>query len=224
MIQIIPNWHPILVHFTVALFTISILLFLISSVLKTGKLQNQCATVAYWNLWIGVLFTIATLIAGWNAYSTVNHDTASHIQMTTHKNWAFITSGIFLIFALWSYVERKQPKPRVLFVLLGLVAGSSLGVTAWHGGETVYRYGLGVMSLPKSNGKGRSSHTHKSGSEHKITNPQSKSDQSMNKQDSGAVKTPENNLDHSHGEIDNEQSKGPKLNNNTDPHNNDHVH
>lgn len=32
-------------------------------------------------------------------------------------------------------------------------------ITAWHGAEVVYRYGIGVLSLPKSEGKGHQ-HSH----------------------------------------------------------------
>ena len=39
------------------------------------------------------------------------------------------------------------------------VAGSVLVSTAWHGGEVVYRYGIGVMSLPNVE-EGADGHNH----------------------------------------------------------------
>ncbi len=114
MIQIIPNWHPILVHFTVALLSISVAMFLLASVLKEGNLRQQWLNVAYWNLWIGMLLTIATLIFGWLAYNSVTHDTPSHVKMTSHRNWAFIASGLFAVLFLWSIFVHKKAKPGIL--------------------------------------------------------------------------------------------------------------
>ena len=40
-----------------------------------------------------------------------------------------------------------------------------LGATGWHGGELVYRYGLGVLSLPAAEGEGHD-HVHADGEMH----------------------------------------------------------
>ncbi len=44
-----------------------------------------------------------------------------------------------------------------------LVAQLFLFSTAWRGGELVYRHGLGVLSLPQTEGEG---HSHSHGEEH----------------------------------------------------------
>jgi len=51
----------------------------------------------------------------------------------------------------------------MVFLISMVVAGSILASTAWRGSELVYRYGLGVMSLPKSEGDG---HNHAHGGGH----------------------------------------------------------
>src|SRR3989304_5394024 len=98
MIEIIPNWHPILVHFTV------------------GLLAGP----------------------GWPAYNSFDHDDVSHAAMTTHRNWALPTVGLFVVLALWS-VWRHVARPGSLAPLINaaflatLVAGGVLlGSTAWH--------------------------------------------------------------------------------------------
>ena len=94
-IEIIPNLHPIFVHFTVALLIISTALFVIAKILK-GRFENKALlNAAYVNLWIGSLLTIATVAMGLYAYYTVQHDSPSHAAMTDHRNWAFITSAVF---------------------------------------------------------------------------------------------------------------------------------
>jgi len=213
MIQILPNWHPIFVHFTIALFSIATLLFFITYMMKDRPLKSQLLGVAYWNLWIGAGLTIATVFLGWLAYNSVAHDTASHIQMTTHRNWAFATSCLFLVLTVWSiFVKRANKLPSIIFVVLGLSSLGLLGTTAWHGGEAVYRYGLGVMSLPKSEGKQGHAHKHEDGKGHDINEAKNKDVQSSAhdniESDSGHSHdsknkqkvSPDTKSSHSHGE------------------------
>lgn len=70
MIEIIPNWHPILVHFTIGLLAISTALYAAGFALKKVSLL----ITARWNLWLGALITIGTVAAGLYAYNTVAHD------------------------------------------------------------------------------------------------------------------------------------------------------
>lgn len=154
MFEIIPNWHPIFVHFTVALLSVAVGLVVVGPLVKP-PLKEQWQTVARWALWFGAGFTIATALAGWYAYNTVAHDAPSHAAMTDHRNWAIATITLFLALAVWSIVWTRKSKPLGFVFVIGMViAGSVLASTAWRGGEVVYRYGLGVMSLPKAEGGG----------------------------------------------------------------------
>ncbi|MEW5756296.1 MAG: DUF2231 domain-containing protein [Pseudomonadota bacterium] len=159
MFEIIPNWHPIFVHFTVALFSLSVALFVVTPLIK-APLKEQWQTVARWALWFGTGCTLATALTGVYAYNTVAHDTPSHAAMTEHRNWAIATISAFFILATWSIVRIRRKKTLgALFTVGMLIAGGVLASTAWHGGELVYRYGLGVMSLPKAEGEGHA-HAH----------------------------------------------------------------
>ncbi len=161
MIEIIPNWHPIFVHFTVALLSISTLLFVVGKLLPaTVSWKHACFTAARCNLWLGVTITIGTLLAGWLAFNTVNHDGHSHLAMLSHRNWAIPTAGIFIVLGLWSFLLRKK-EPGLLLILSLLVAMLPLTVTAYKGGELVFRHGLGVMSLPQAKEHEHSSEQHK---------------------------------------------------------------
>jgi uncharacterized membrane protein len=58
MIEIIPNWHPIFVNFTVALFTTACGFYLLAyflSILKTVQLKfkPEIEIVGRWCLWTG---------------------------------------------------------------------------------------------------------------------------------------------------------------------------
>jgi uncharacterized membrane protein len=159
MIEIVPNWHPIFVHFTVALLSLSVCLFVVTLFVQS-PLKGQWRTVSHWLLWFGAGFTIITGLTGLYAYNTVAHDTLSHIAMTDHRNWAVVTIVLFSALAAWSIVRVRRSKALgSIFAICMVIAGGILASTAWRGGEIVYRHGLGVMSLPKAEGDGHS-HTH----------------------------------------------------------------
>ncbi len=160
MITIIPNYHPIFVHFTVALLIVAAALHLLSHFLSNSELRNQLLIVARWNLRIGVAITLITVALGWYAYNTVNHDTLSHLAMIEHRNWAMATLAAFLGIAAWEFHLHRQGKNKGwLFTSVLAIAAALLLTTAWHGAELVYRHGLGVMSMPKSDGAGHN-HDH----------------------------------------------------------------
>ncbi|VAX10941.1 hypothetical protein MNBD_GAMMA26-1774 [hydrothermal vent metagenome] len=170
MPEIIPNLHPVFVHFTVALLSISTGLFVVLHLFGSHLPENlrlQLRTVARWNLWFGAGITVITVAAGFHAYNTVAHDAPSHAVMTDHRNWALATAPLFIGLALWSITRVWTGKALGgWFVIALLIAQLLLLSTAWRGGEVVYRYGLGVMSLPQSEGEG---HAHSHGEGHGAT-------------------------------------------------------
>lgn len=165
MIEIIPNWHPIFVHFTVGLFCASVVFYLLTYIasylrIVTSKISADLETAGRWCLWAAGVTAIMTVIAGLYAYYTVRHDGPSHLAMIDHRNWALPTAAAIVLVALWSlWRDIKQKRLTLTFIIALLIVQGLLLATAWRGAELVYRYGLGVMSLPKSEGEGHD-HTH----------------------------------------------------------------
>jgi uncharacterized membrane protein len=150
MIEIIPNYHPILVHFTLGLLGSAVGLFILVRFISKQELSQQLLTVAHWNLWLGTLVTIGTILAGWYAFNTVKHDDVSHEVMVDHRNLALTTFVVVLILAVWSWRKFRPAKQVTIPFLAGaLLAAGLLVATAWHGAELVFRHGLGVIALPK---------------------------------------------------------------------------
>ncbi|MDP9195618.1 MAG: DUF2231 domain-containing protein [Pseudomonadota bacterium] len=154
VIEIIPNWHPILVHFTIALLSVSVVLFLAESFIRKWPLHTQLVTVARWNLWLGSLAAIATVIAGFDAFNSVPHGSEhQHLAMLDHRNWGLGTAVLFIFLAAWSLTASLRGKAdfrkskNLVFVSLMVVAGLMLSVTGYKGAELVYRQGLGVIPM-----------------------------------------------------------------------------
>lgn len=164
MIEIIPNWHPIFVHFTVGLCSTAVIFYLLTyltSRLKIVSIRHvtDLETAGRWCLWAAGFTAIMTVLAGLYAFNTVRHDGTSHIAMINHRNWALPTAAAIVLVALWSiWRDYKRKKLTLSFIIVLLIVQGMLLATAWRGAELVYRYGLGVMSLPKAEGEGHHHH------------------------------------------------------------------
>ena len=169
MIEIIPNWHPVFVHFPIAFTTASVFFFVVAKLLKGRTLAAQCLNAARWMLQAAAIFACIAVVFGWLAFNSVEHDEAGHLAMALHRNWALGALGALILLAVWDLSSRRAAKPPTGGFLILLIGGWLLVVsTAWHGGELVYRHGLGVMALPDmhdeqdaaTHGAGGHEHTH----------------------------------------------------------------
>lgn len=156
MVEIIPNWHPIFVHFSIGLLSASVFTFLIAGTVLSNNHRWQPAWQHMANgcLWLGAIMTIITVLAGMFAYNTVTHDSTSHAAMTLHRNWAAPTALLFIGLAVVAYQHVRETAPSAPFLIAMVIAGGMLAMTGYLGGEAVYRHGLGVMALPVTNATG----------------------------------------------------------------------
>ena len=155
MIEIIPNWHPVFVNFTVALFSTSVGFYTLAYLLPKFRLFPKLVTdfeiVARWCLWVVGIVVIVTVLAGLYAYNTVRHDAPSHLAMMNHRNWAIPTASAMVLVAICSlWRTYKQKCITISFIFTLFVVHGLLLSTAWRGAEVVFRYGVSVMSLPKA--------------------------------------------------------------------------
>ncbi len=150
MPEIIPNLHPLLVHFPVALVSVSAFFHVAAIVMRSkSACVTHCKVLAHTTLWLGALTALPTAAFGWQAFNSVNHDEAGHAAMLVHRAWALITLAVLVVLAGWDAWRSKVDTPPVWW-FVGAVIGAwgMVATTAWHGGELVYRHGLGVMALP----------------------------------------------------------------------------
>ncbi len=159
-----PNPHPLVVHFTVALFSVSVLCDVLGWLLKKEALR----TVGWWNLLFGFFGTLVTVATGLLAERSVGHNDAAHAVMQTHKTFGLIVLGLMAALFLWRAFHRGQIPQKLLAVYL-LIAIAGVGVMtvgAYYGGELVYTHGMAVRAMPQP-----ASHEHESGEQHRHAAP-----------------------------------------------------
>ena len=202
MIEIIPNWHPIFVHFTVAFLVLCGVLQLALWLSKPVAQHPSAAIIQKWLVGLASAAVIATVATGLQAYYSVNHDTPSHLAMTNHRNWAFATATVFILGALVFFTAPRLRQSIAGACFVGALV--LVSTTAFKGGEVVYRYGLGVMSLPKVTGEGHD-HDHGDGKGHDQAKPEQTTKTAAHKDDGnhehGADTTPKSAAqEHSHAD------------------------
>lgn len=138
-----PNLHPLLVHFPIALLFLSLVLESIALLRKSSGLSRA----AWWNQIGGTAGLALAVTSGLLAEDTVSIAGDAGKLFERHEQLAFLSAAIFAILLLWRIAARgniPRKSPAAYFVLL--VAGVACVLTgAWYGGEMVFRYGVGVQ-------------------------------------------------------------------------------
>jgi uncharacterized membrane protein len=108
-IAIIPNIHPVMVHFTVALMSISFILYAMGFIFRRLRIEikfiQELGIVARWCLWLTLFFSILTVAAGLQAYFTVPHDEEGHLAMGVHMKSAIVTFTLIVITSVFSIMQ-----------------------------------------------------------------------------------------------------------------------
>lgn len=176
MLEAFGHFHPVFIHFPLGLLLAGGLFSLGSRLVRHEGTRNAFQAAGTWNFRLGTLALVPALLTGWAAYQTVAHDAPSHAAMTLHRNWALATGTVFLGLAALAWRERGKGWPSGWLVGSVLLTGLALlGITGFLGGNLVYRFGLGVQSLPASEGDGPAhgseGHPHGEGPDGKDSKP-----------------------------------------------------
>jgi uncharacterized membrane protein len=157
----LPNFHPLLVHFPVALFTAA---FVLDTALVARFRVSWLDRSALLLYALAFVTSLATAVSGKlsaDALSSSLSESALDV-VGSHGDWAFLTVLLFfgaLVLRLdVTWRGRGAPSPRIgrarlAALALALVAELGVLTTAGLGGELVYRYGVGVSSQPDAEAK-----------------------------------------------------------------------
>ena len=147
-VSLMPGWHPIVVHFPLALNFSATLLLLTARLLRRESLAATLATVGTWNLCLGAVAAVFALATGLAAVLNLNVGVAARQAISLHMKWAIFTSLALVLLAVWRGAGTAQTsRPSWIFIIVLLAATLGLIVTGYRGGQNVYRFGVGVERL-----------------------------------------------------------------------------
>ncbi|MBI5629508.1 MAG: DUF2231 domain-containing protein [Elusimicrobia bacterium] len=133
--------HPAFVHFPIALLSLGLAAEL-SSFLSRGSGNLARASSAL--LWLGTAAALAAAGLGLLAEKTVPHVPRAWETFAEHKSLGLWTAGVFSLLSAWRWL-KPSAGPR-LFLAAWLAATGLLFSAAYHGGELVFHYGVGVLT------------------------------------------------------------------------------
>lgn len=137
-----PNVHPLLVHFPIALIFAVVacdfigLVFKKRSFIAAGSILTVFALVA----------AVFTVISGLLAEDIAWKPPAVGELIDTHELLGFIFLGIVVVLAIFRFAVKQKLYSRLGWAALaiGIVAAGVVSAGGYIGGEMVYRYGTGI--------------------------------------------------------------------------------
>jgi uncharacterized membrane protein len=138
------QWHPMMVHFPLAL-TLTGFICLLCSRLLRSKASSSLAACGTWNLAIGGFMGLLTLGTGLAAAWHLRLHNGMQHSLSRHVIWAVCTSQLVVFLGLWRlFATAAEERPSKIFLAIAMIACIGFIVTGYYGGENVYHYAMGV--------------------------------------------------------------------------------
>lgn len=152
----IPNVHPLLVHFPIALLFAAMTIELLGFTLKQYYKYSFITDLLVWG---GTLFGVVTLITGLqaaNSITSISPDAKAAVK--SHELTAIIMLSFFILYSVvrifrYRYRNGLKSITIILIFLTGCVGLIGIYKTGEKGAKLVYKYGIGIS---KSNIKSSS--------------------------------------------------------------------
>lgn len=144
----IPNIHPLIVHFPIALLVLAVLLDAARLFFKQEEWLEKATLTLYTT---GSLGLIASFLSGQQAVDTVSITGDAIPIVTTHEDWALYTLIYFLLFTAirfvtwWKQLEKGFVLP--ILVIFALGGTGMLWYTGELGAKLVYKHGVAVGEI-----------------------------------------------------------------------------
>jgi uncharacterized membrane protein len=138
----LPNLHPLAVHFPIALLPLAVGLDLLGIVHGRTELR----AVARWTLWLGTLGAAVAVLTGHEAADVLRPEvgTQAGTLMTTHHDVAMGVLGAAAVLSVWRLIGAERARALYLAVAVALVA--AVVVVADLGGRMVFVHGVAVRA------------------------------------------------------------------------------
>lgn len=155
-----PNVHPLLVHFPIALLTA----YLITEVLSVFFKSDDLKVAAKWMLYLGTLGAVAAAAVGLLGAEGVYHEGEVHGIMQSHRDYGLNVCALALILSGWKLFSTEEAHgfARFLQILIGVVIVANLALGSDQGALMVYKYGVAVDAVERED-TGVPGHSHSHG-------------------------------------------------------------
>jgi uncharacterized membrane protein len=162
-----PNYHPLLVHYPIALLFTGVAIEFFSFL---GWRRHSVRAAGRWMILLGALLAVPAALSGIYALNDVvragvpDADSGGSWQQLAAASplvkhsaaWAAVvrhtwlqsmaTAIVLFVVTVWvACSDRMRDRLYVLFLLMLLGGVGLMGTGAWFGGEGVYRHAIGVM-------------------------------------------------------------------------------
>ena len=145
--SILPGWHPIVVHFPLALVVTAAGFLLAAKFARSDQTVRTLAIVGTWNLCLGTVAALLALATGLAAVLDLHVGAGAHHAITAHLKSAITSTCALLLVSVWRGAgSAADSRPSWLLLVVMLAATSALIVTGYRGGQNVYGFGIGVSA------------------------------------------------------------------------------
>jgi uncharacterized membrane protein len=138
--------HPIIVHFPIALFTVSVAADLFGRI----RPSVETSTLGFWCLVLAAFSAAGAVAAGLIDMYRADLAAETHGFVHLHRDIGYVLLGALMLLAAWRWRIRRRLTPhdragwRYLFSAGAVFA--LLVFQGWFGGELVYGLGAGVSA------------------------------------------------------------------------------
>jgi uncharacterized membrane protein len=159
----IPNLHPVVVHFPIALLPVALGFDVLGWLFGSRDLH----AAGRWALWVGTLSAAVAVVTGLDGADDVHPyvSEAAEALMTVHLNMQLGTLGAAVGLSLWRLLARPFPaRGRLVYLLLGAAMVANMMIASDFGGQMVFLHGVAVRvdgdSFQGGEEKGHAHHHH----------------------------------------------------------------
>lgn len=138
--------HTVIVDFAVALLLTSVAAELLARLAD----EDEFRVVATWTLVFGTVAAVLSALSGYAAYDDAAPTGVAEAVVLNHRNAGLVALTCFVPVASWRLALRGRWPERyaTLYWLLTAIGTLAIVVTAYLGGTSVFRHGVGV-TLPE---------------------------------------------------------------------------